>query len=482
LVSGIFNQVFFRGNPVIMLPKLYLDRMKQHLGDEFDCFLDSYDEPPSLGLRVNTLKLSPEEFTSLFPYPLASLPWTADGFTLPKDSRPGKHPYHAAGLYYLQDPSAMAVTELLDPQPGERILDLAAAPGGKSTHIAARMRNQGILVVNDIHPRRVRDLSNNLERWGARNVIILNETPSRLVDHFGAYFDKVLVDAPCSGEGMFRKDPSARREWTPKLVESCAIRQDAILREAARVVRPGGKLVYATCTFAPQEDEGTLLRFLESHPDFEITIPSHVNGFSPGRPDWLSTSDIENGSPNTDSLSHTVRLWPHRSPGEGHFIAALRRKLAEGSTADALVPFSPLPLSQEVRSHFEVFASEALGWQPNLARFSLQGSHLYYLVEGTPDLRGLRVFHWGWWLGIQKTNRFEPSHALAMALHPGDVRQVYSLTADDPQAMAYLHGEVLPASGPDGWVMVAVDGYPLGWAKRVHNKLKSHSPKWLRWM
>jgi NOL1/NOP2/sun family putative RNA methylase len=482
LVSDILNLSLYEDNPITMLPKLFLDRMKQQLGDEFDPFLISYDEPSSLGLRVNTLKLNPEKFASLSPFPLAPLPWTTDGFTLPKDTRPGKHPYHAAGLYYLQDPSAMAVTELLDPQPGERILDLAAAPGGKSTHIAARMRNQGILVVNDIHPRRVRDLSNNLERWGARNVIILNETPSRLVDHFGAYFDRVLVDAPCSGEGMFRKDPASRREWTPKLVESCAIRQDAILSEAANLVRPGGRFVYATCTFAPQEDEGTILRFLESHPDFEITIPYWANGFSPGRPDWVSSPGFEFGSPNVDTLSHTVRLWPHKVPGEGHFIASLHKKSDTGSTSPSHASFSPPPLSKEARFHFEAFAAETLGWQPALAHLSMHGSHVYYQFEGGPDLRGLRVFHWGWWLGILKTNRFEPSHALAMALQPGDVQQVLSLTADDPQTMGYLHGEVLPSQGPDGWVMVAVDGYPLGWAKRVQNRLKSRSPKWLRWM
>ena len=229
------------------LPSAFLSRMKGQLDAEYEAFLASYDQPPSIGLRVNTLKLSPSQFTALAanifsPHapagqhtaPLTPIPWAPAGFTLPPDTRPGKHPYHAAGLYYLQDPAAQAVAELLAPQPGERVLDLSAAPGGKTTHIASLMQNQGLLVANDIHPKRVRDLARNIERWGARNIAITNETPERLVNHFGAYFDRVLVDAPCSGEGMFRKDHAARGEWSARLVESCAVRQDAIIKGMPR--------------------------------------------------------------------------------------------------------------------------------------------------------------------------------------------------------------------------------------------------------
>jgi len=400
---------------------------------------------------------------------------TSAGFTLPNEFRPGKHPYHAAGLYYLQDPSAMAVTTLLDPQPGERVLDLAAAPGGKTTHIAAKMGNRGILVANDISPHRVRILSNNLERWGARNALITSETPEKLANHFGDYFDKVLVDAPCSGEGMFRKDHAARQEWSPKLVNRCAVRQDMILGDAARLVRPGGRLVYATCTFAPEENEGTIQRFLASHSDFEV-VGNHVYpGLMPGRPDWVSGD----ASPE---LSQTVHLWPHIAPGEGHFIAVLRRTTAKTTTLHDPGNFKLSTLSRESQFYFDKFVESTLTWQPSNDGLSEQGTYLYHLPEGMPNIHGLCVIHWGWWLGTFKKKRFEPSYALVMAIKSGDVLREFSLIADDVQTMKYLHGEVLPSQGDNGWTMVSVDGFPLGWAKRVQNRLKSHAPKWMRWI
>jgi NOL1/NOP2/sun family putative RNA methylase len=458
-----------------MLPPTFLDRMRSQLGNDFESFLSSYNEPPSIGLRVNTLKLDPDQFSSISPYPLTPIPWSSAGFTLPDEFRPGKHPYHAAGLYYLQDPSAMAVTTLLDPQPGEKVLDLAAAPGGKTTHIAAKMCNRGILVANDIHPQRVRILSNNVERWGARNVLITCETPEKLADHFGAYFDKVLVDAPCSGEGMFRKDHTARQEWSQKLVERCAVRQDMILVAAARLVRPGGRLVYATCTFAAEENEGTIQRFLDNQPDFEV-VSNHVYpGFLPGNPDWISGE----ASP---ALTQTVRIWPHKAPGEGHFIAVLRRKSIGTPTLPGPGNFNLSPLSSESQLYFDKFAAATLTWRPSKESLSEQGTYLYHLPEGMPEIHGLRVIHWGWWLGTFKKNRFEPSYALVMAIKSGDVHQEYSLKSDDVQTMKYLHGEVLPSEGENGWTMISVDGYPLGWAKRVQNRLKSHAPKWMRWI
>ena len=230
------------------IPSAFLERMARLLRDEYPAFLASYDKLPSVGLRVNTLKIAPEVFRQIAPFKLAPLPWCAAGFTIAgEDKEPGKHPYHAAGLYYLQDPSAMAVAELLDPQPGERVLDLASAPGGKATHIAAKMQGQGLLVANEIHSKRAWELAGNLERWGAANVAITNETPERLAERFEDFFDRVLVDAPCSGEGMLRKSEAARVEWAPELVRGCALRQTAILDHAARLVRPGGRLAYSTC-------------------------------------------------------------------------------------------------------------------------------------------------------------------------------------------------------------------------------------------
>jgi 16S rRNA C967 or C1407 C5-methylase (RsmB/RsmF family)/NOL1/NOP2/fmu family ribosome biogenesis protein len=457
-----------------MLPEAFLSRMKAQLGSDFMAFMATYDRPPSLGLRVNTLKLSPEQFAAIAPEPLTPIPWTPAGFTVPPHSRLGKHPYYAAGLYYLQDPAAQAVAELLDPQPGETVLDLAAAPGGKTTHIAALMQGGGLLVANDIKPNRAGHLARNIERWGAKNVVITNESPSRLAKHFGAYFDRVLVDAPCSAEAVFRKRPGDRGKWQPKLVDSCAIQQDSIMQDAARLVRPGGYLVYATCTFAPIEDEGTLARFLGAHPDFELVDPPRFAGFDVGRPDWF---DSHNPSL---ALERSVRLWPHKAAGEGHFIAVLQRSSKTPEQSVTLKPFHLAPISEAAAHDFASFSAHNLDWQPSLERLAQIGSYVYLLPDDLPELKGLRLVHWGWWLGTSKKNRFEPSHAFAMGLRAQDVILKIPLSVHDPDLRRYLRGEVLPSSGPDGWVLVTVDGYPLGWGKRVQGRLKSHLPSWLR--
>ena len=262
------------------------------MGDEYNAFLASLHLPPASGLRVNTLKIASPEFLDLSPYEIAPIPWSSSGFTIESSegidtTPPGKHPYHSAGLYYLQEPSAMAVAEVLAPQPGEKVLDLAAAPGGKATHLAALMKNTGLLVANEIHPKRVWDLVENLERCGVTNTIVTNEIPQKLADHFEGYFDRVLLDAPCSGEGMFRKSELARMEWKPELVQSCSIRQSSILEQAARMVKPGGHLAYTTCTFSAEENEGVISKFIAQHPEFELEIIQPAIGFQPAKPDWV---------------------------------------------------------------------------------------------------------------------------------------------------------------------------------------------------
>ena len=291
--------------------------MSRLLGDEYAAFAAALEAQPVSGLRVNTLKLTPEEFQKISPIPLGErVEWCEAAFSLTpnptpnpspnpadlergakKEREPGKHPYHMAGLYYLQDPSAMAPAELLDPQPGERVLDLAAAPGGKTTALAALMQGRGLLVANEIKDKRVGHLAVNVERWGAGNVVITNENPERLADHFGPFFDRVLVDAPCSGEGMFRKDMGARRDWSEEMVAGCAIRQRNILRVAAKLVRPGGTLLYSTCTFAPEEDEQVISTLLDEFPEYEVWPLEGFPGFMRGRPDWtvinLSTKNTK---------------------------------------------------------------------------------------------------------------------------------------------------------------------------------------------
>lgn len=466
--------------------------MSALLGEEFDSFLASYEQPAATALRVNALKIAPEILADRLSIDLLPVPWSRGAFLLEAtdQARPGKHPYHAAGLYYLQDPSALMPVEILDPQPGEMVLDLSAAPGGKSTQIATRLAGQGVLIANEIVPKRGWELAGNLERWGATNVAIIAETPARLADRFAGFFDAVLVDAPCSGEGMFRKSLAARQAWNPALVEGCALRQQGILEHAALLVRPGGRLVYSTCTFAPEEDEGVIARFLIDHPQFTLAEPPARPGFCPGRPDWLPAALLAKlPSGRGSDLTRCVRLWPHRGPGEGHFAALMVKSgLAAANMPDTLPAYQPSAtpgsprLPKAADAAFNAFVSNTLTGAPTAATPAVIGSYLYALPPDLPDLTGLRFLHPGWWLGEIKKDRFEPSHALALGLTPSKVRQVADYPAGSSDLLAYLRGEALVSAGEDGWTMVMVDGFSLGWGKRVAGRLKSHYPKGLRWL
>jgi len=427
----------------IPLPPAFLKRMAHLLEGEYEAFLASYGRPPCGGLRVNTLKIPSAEFLALAPWSLERVPWCATGFTLPDDHRAGRHPFHAAGLYYLQEPSAMAVGEVLGAQPGERVLDLCAAPGGKATHLAAQLGGQGVLVANEVHRRRARTLAENLERCGVTNAIVTSETPERLASHWPGLFDRVLVDAPCSGEGMFRKSEVARREWGPKHVAGCALRQERILHQAALMVRPSGTLAYATCTFAPEENEGVIVRFLRAHPDFEIVAAPAFPGFAPGRPGWVA-----NAEPLPGGIDWTVRLWPHHSPGEGHFIALLRRHGPEASSP-RLARRRALPTN--AARLYRGFCAENLHPLPCGAP-ALFGKSLYHVPEASPDLAGLRVTCPGWLLGTLRKGRIEPSHALALGITCSDALRVLDLSPEDDRVLRYLCGEVLNAPGEPGWV------------------------------
>ncbi|MGC8779402.1 MAG: RsmB/NOP family class I SAM-dependent RNA methyltransferase [Anaerolineae bacterium] len=460
-----------------MLPPLFLQRMAALLGDEYAAFLASYDAAPATGLRVNTLKIAVEAFRGVAPFALTPVPWCPAGFIVSRDAEPGKHPWHAAGLYYLQEPSAMAVAGLLDPQPGERVLDLAAAPGGKATHIASLMADEGLLIANEPHPQRAWTLAENLERWGAANVAITNETPERLADRFAGFFDRVLLDAPCSGEGMFRKSEAARREWSPALVQGCAQRQSLILEQAARLVRPGGRLVYATCTFAPEEDEGVIARFLDAHSDFALVPAPPRPGFAAGRPDWIGRVSASGSA----DLAAAVRLWPHTGPGEGHFIAVLRRRSDADVPASQPKPWRHAALPRPVERAYQEFCAQNLASAAAAERLALVGAYLYALPPGLPDLTGLRFLHPGRWLGTLKKGRFEPSHALALCLRPADALRCADLPADSPELHAYLRGESFRSAGEDGWTLIAADGFAVGWGKRVAGVMKSHYPRGLRW-
>lgn len=452
------------------LPKDFLVKMKDLLQDEYESFINSYTENKHQGLRVNTLKVSIDEFLQKSPFTLEKIPWVKEGFFYQEEERPGKHPYHEAGLYYIQEPSAMAVGEIMDPQPGEKVLDLCAAPGSKSTHMAARMKQQGLLLANEIHPARAKILSQNVERMGIKNAVVTNETPDRLAERFPGYFDRILVDAPCSGEGMFRKDPTACTEWSKDNVALCADRQMDILQSAVRMLRPGGRLVYSTCTFSPEENERVISQLLQLDPTFAIEDVQVYEGFGKGRGDWI-TEEVQN-------IDKTIRIWPHRVQGEGHYIAVLRKTDGE---EPAKLKMADTLTDRKLLKDYVQFAGETLHDIPK-GEYVLFGDQLYMIPAEMISLKNLKVLRPGWHLGTMKKHRFEPSHALALSLRGEQVKHTWSLDKDSREMMAYLRGESLQADGPKGWYLVEVDGYSIGWGKLAGGVLKNHYPKGLRWV
>jgi NOL1/NOP2/sun family putative RNA methylase len=456
------------------LPPRFLERMAAFLGDEYREFAAHLAQSARLGLRVNTLKLDPAHLFELLGLTLEPLPWCPEGFPLPPYVHLGRHPFNAAGLFYLQEPSAMAAVPLLDPQPGERILDLCGAPGGKATHIAARMQSQGLLWANEIHVSRARILMGNLERWGVRNAVVSAEPPDRLAGYLPGFFDRVLVDAPCSGEGLFRRDPNAAREWSPAAVQGCARRQARILEDAARLVRPGGILVYATCTFAPEENEGVIGRFLAGHPDYALEDAPPLFGSDPGRPDWVH--DLPQSV--ATQLSRTQRFWPHRALGEGHFLARLRRQ--EGAPPRPLPHWQPpQPLIAD-RQLVQRFLKDYLPGVNLPSALTLLGEGLYAPPQDMPDPGSLRLMRPGWSLGLLRRRHFIPSHALAIAAPGTAAAERLDLDPEDTAITAYLRGETLTRKGPEGWLLVTVSGFPMGWGKRVGRTVKNHLPKRMR--
>lgn len=460
------------------LPKAFAEKMQSLLGEEYEDFACSYNVERVQGLRFNTLKGTLDEMADRCRelFALKKVSWCREGYYYAQETRPGRHPYHEAGVYYIQEPSAMAVVELLDPQPGEAVLDLCAAPGGKTTHIAERLAGVGLLVSNEIHPARARILSQNVERMGICNAVVTNESPARLKAHFGEFFDRIVVDAPCSGEGMFRKDEQARREWSEENVSICAGRQQEILEDAAQMLKMGGRMVYSTCTFSPEEDEDGIAGFLDRHPEFSIEDLDCPEGLSPGRAEWSSKPCPE--------LEKTFRIWPHKAEGEGHYLAVLRK----GENGALGTEIHKKQRQKNPRywndkdgiNLYLKFEEETLRGSFGGDRLILYGDQLYQIPSQMPDFTGLKVLRPGMHLGTFKKKRFEPSHALALALKPEQVLRTCLLTAGSVEIKSYLGGNTLAAEERKGWVLVCVDGYSIGWAKAASGVLKNHYPKGLR--
>ncbi|MGL5437319.1 MAG: RsmF rRNA methyltransferase first C-terminal domain-containing protein [Lachnospiraceae bacterium] len=455
------------------LPAAFMKRMQTLLGDEFEAFINSYDNPRVQGLRFNPLKGSPDMMASAYQkrFGLRPVSWCGEGYYYDAGARPGRHPLHEAGAYYIQEPSAMAVAALVDPQPGEVILDLCAAPGGKTSQIGGRLNGQGLLVSNEIHPARARILSQNIERMGIPNAVVTNESPERLKQHFSEFFDKIVVDAPCSGEGMFRKEVQASTEWSEDNVRLCADRQQMILDCAALMLKPGGRLVYSTCTFAPEEDEEEVAGFISRHPEFSIEKVMRPVGLSAGRPEWSRIPCA--------GLEDTFRIWPHQACGEGHYMAVLKKSgLPKPSDHYQTESFWK---DKEGLKLCRAFIQDTLKVDLDLEQLILFGDQVYQLPAQMNRISGLKILRPGLHIGTLKKNRLEPSHALALALRPDQVIRSRNLSSDEPDIINYLTGATLPSEGQQkGWVLICVDGYSTGWAKASAGTLKNHYPKGLR--
>lgn len=430
---------------MIDLPEQFTLRMQNQLKGEAEEFFASYARPAEKGIRVNTLKISPEDFARVSPFALSPVRWERNGFYV-QEEKPGKTVLHAAGLYYVQEPSAMCAAPLLEVQPGERVLDLCSAPGGKGTQLAQAMRGEGIIFLNEINFSRAKILSQNVERMGITNAVVTCAPPELIAEKFVGWFDKVLVDAPCSGEGMFKKEPNAVPEWSVENVSRCAERQAEILKCAAKVLRAGGKMVYSTCTFAREEDEGQIENFLAENRNF--------------------------------SLLSQEKLYPHRVRGEGHYAALLSKDGEDFSSGfDGCDCLSPASFGTDKKSLalYRAFESERL--RVTFERIRSVGDNLYSLPERMPE-SGLQTLRAGVHLGVIKGDRFEPSHSLAMCLKAS---QADCVEVDQASALRYLAGNTFECDeNLKGWRVVSYLGYALGWCKCVNGVAKNHLPKGIR--
>ncbi len=442
----------------IQLPESFLQRMQELLGEEYPAFLAAYDKPHYKGVRLNPLKCTQETLEQHFPGSLRPSPFSPLCF-YSETEKVGSLPLHHAGAFYSQEPSAASAVTLLAPEPGERVLDLCAAPGGKSTQIAGLLKGQGLLWSNEIVRSRATVLLSNMERLGVGNAVVSSCHPETLCSRLAGFFDKVLVDAPCSGEGMFRRDSQAVTEWSEEHVKACAQRQLAILHSAAQAVREGGVLVYSTCTFSPEENEGVIRRFLEEEPAFVLESP----GVSFGR--------------KTEALD-AVRIYP-MDGGEGHFAARLRR-VGENPACPASAKLPP-----EKGEGFRM-VRELLGnifSQLPKGPLVQVGDRFFLMPEGMPEYAGLGVLRAGVEVAVLKGKRAEPAHGLFMAARPEELNWCVSFSCDSPEIAAFLRGEELGVEldAPNGsYVGVAVEGMVTGFGKYSGGRLKNHYPKGLR--
>ena len=474
------------------LPLEFKEKMKMLLGEEYGAYLDCYKEPRVYGLRVNTAKIRVSDFMKICPFAIQKIPWIDNGFYYDGENvSPAKHPYYFAGLYYLQEPSAMTPANRLPIEPNDTVLDLCAAPGGKATELGAKLNQTGVLVANDISNSRAKGLLKNIELFGIGNVLVLSEEPAKLSSYFEGYFDKILIDAPCSGEGMFRKDAKMVSEWSKRGPAYFAEIQREILAEAVKMLRIGGMLLYSTCTFDMSENEEMIAYLLENYPEFEICDIVMYEQFANGRTHSAVGEHV--------SLSKTVRIWPHKVRGEGHYMALLKKNACVSAKAfDKQVEKQiERQTERQVEKQFEKHSCKegilpdslntflrdvSFSFVPN--RIAIMGDKVYYMPADIPKTKGLRFLRTGLLLGELKKERFTPSQALAMHLKLAEYKHTINLTLADERVLRYLKGETLmlnEGEGVTGWNLVGVDGFPLGWGKCINGMLKNKYAQGWRW-
>ncbi len=456
------------------LPVAFIEKMKLLLGEEFEDYIKCYDEGRLYGLRVNTKKISVEEFKKISPFEIRPIPWIENGFYYDGDKvQAAKHPYYFAGLYYLQEPSAMTPANRLPVEPGDKVLDVCAAPGGKATELGAKLQGEGVLVANDISNSRAKGLLKNIEVFGIGNVLVLSEEPGKIEDYFPEYFDKILIDAPCSGEGMFRKDKKMVKAWEEHGPEFFAKIQRSIVTQASRMLKPGGMILYSTCTFDPEENEGTIEYLMEQYPEFIIKDIVPYEGFAPGKPEVTESK--------SEDFKKTVRIWPHKLQGEGHYVALLQKGEPVENTTVKESKGRTKKVPEEILEFFK-----EVDWEMDWSRLEIYSEKVYYMPAGIPDVKGIRFLRTGLYLGDLKKNRFEPSQSLAMCLKKEEYKNTVNLDVNDERVIKYLKGETIDVDDivshkAKGWQLVLVDGYPLGWGKLANGTLKNkYLPGW-RW-
>lgn len=441
------------------LPSDYLSQMQQLLGDDYQAYLKSFEQSPLSAIRINTLKITVADFLAIAPFKLMPIPWASDGFYIAEDSAPAKHPYYHAGLYYIQEPSAMAPAASMPLKNGDCALDLCAAPGGKTTQIACAVGGDGAVLANDISASRQKALIANIERMGIKNVIVSAEAVAKLNRPFADYFNHVLIDAPCSGEGMFRKDTQVIKAWSPDACNTYSQLQSELLNSAINMLASGGSATYSTCTFTPKENEMVVSAVLAQHHN-------------------LQNSAIDNGvfsAPLAGYPQLGARLLPYRQQGEGHYLARLIKTAGQAAKRQ-------LNANNQPPSVLAQFMDDVLV-KPLHAHFKIIGDKVYALPKIALPCEGLRILRSGWLLGQIKGSQFIPAHSFATGLKREQLKRCIDLTADDIRVMKYLKCETLTIDEQPlekGWYTVCVDGFTLGWGKVQGNQLKNKYPPHLR--